>query len=56
MSWTDADWIRNPGLTLERVTTSQTVAVHLWNERIKTFKEVPAAPGSFLARLQAEGA
>jgi hypothetical protein len=33
-----------------------TVTVHLWNERIKHFKEKPAPKGSFLARLQQEGA
>ena len=32
------------------------VAVHLWNECIRTFKDAPAPAGSFLHRLQQEGA
>jgi hypothetical protein len=54
--WQDADWIRDPSVRLEDVITERTVSVHVWNERIKHFKDQPAAPGSFLARLQAEGA
>ena len=53
--WQDAGWIRNPGVSLEQVTTPHTVCVHLWNERIKGFKREPAPPGSFLALLQQEG-
>jgi hypothetical protein len=52
----DADWIRDPGVRLEQVITPRTRAIHLWNECIKGFKEQPAPPGSFLARLQEEGA
>lgn len=54
--WQDAEWIRDPGVALQDVITGQTVALHLWNERIKRFKNLPAPGGSFLARLQAEGA
>jgi hypothetical protein len=54
--WQDAEWIRDPAVKLEDVITERTVSVHLWNERIKLFKHDPAAAGSFLARLQAEGA
>ncbi|HEX9953715.1 MAG TPA: hypothetical protein VGB48_00685 [Allosphingosinicella sp.] len=54
--WQDAAWIRNPQISLEEKVTERTVSLHLWNERIKHFKEEPAPPGSFLARLQAEGA
>lgn len=54
--WTDAEWIRDPARTLEEVTTDRTVAVHLWNECIKSFKNDPAPAGTFLCRLQAEGA
>jgi hypothetical protein len=54
--WQDADWIRDPAVKLEDVITERTVSIHVWNERIKHFKNEPAAPGSFLARLQAEGA
>ena len=53
--WLHADWLRDPAVRLDDVIRTQTVAVHLWNERIKEFKERPAAPGSFLARLHDEG-
>ncbi len=54
--WQDADWVRNPAIGLEQVITERTVSIHLWNERIKHLKDLPAAPGSFLAQIQAEGA
>jgi hypothetical protein len=54
--WQDAAWILAPGVALEEVVTERSVAVHLWNERIRAFKDRPAPAGSFLARLQAEGA
>ncbi|HVM38980.1 MAG TPA: hypothetical protein VM265_11415 [Sphingomicrobium sp.] len=56
MPWENADWIRDPAHKLEDVVTEQTVAVHLWNECIRTFKNDPAPAGSFLERLQREGA
>jgi hypothetical protein len=55
VGWRDAEWIANPERKLEDVVTSRTVAIHLWNERVKQLKERPAAGGSFLARLQEEG-
>jgi len=54
--WKDAAWILDPQFTLEDVCLPETLAVHLWNELIKGFKEKPAPPGSFLARLHREGA
>jgi hypothetical protein len=54
--WQEAEWIVDPGQKLEGRITPDTVSIHLWNERIKHFKELPAPPGSFLYRLQAEGA
>lgn len=54
--WQDAAWIADPDQRLEDRITSRTVSVHLWNERIKQLKGKPAAAGSFLARIQAEGA
>lgn len=54
--FTDAGWIRDPSRRLDDVITARTVSVHLWNELIKPFKEQPAPAGSFLARLQQEGA
>jgi hypothetical protein len=53
--WQDALWITDPGISLDDMITPATVSIHLWNERIKQVKESPARPGSFLARLQAEG-
>ena len=53
--WQDAQWLRDPNRSLSDVTTPRSVAVHLYNHLIAPFKESPAAPGSFLARLQAEG-
>lgn len=50
-----ADWILEPGRTLEEATTPATVSIHLFNEKIRGFKNQPAPPGSVLARLQAEG-
>ena len=55
-AWQNADWVRDPAIRLEDVITDRTVSIHLWNERIKHFKNQPAPRGSFLARLQAEGA
>jgi hypothetical protein len=52
----EADWLRNPALALETMVAPDTVGIHLWNELIKGWKEEPAPPGSFLARLHEEGA
>jgi len=54
--WQEADWILDPHRTLEERITPRTISVHLWNERIKGFKDRPAPPGSVLERLQREGA
>ena len=53
--WAKAEWILDPNTVLEDVITQRTVAVHLWNEMIKGFKDDPAPSGSFLERLQREG-
>jgi len=53
--WQDAGWIRDPAIALEDMITPRSVSVHLWNERIKAFKNEPAPAGSFLARLKREG-
>jgi hypothetical protein len=53
--WQDAGWVRDPSVRLDDVITPRTVSIHLWNERIKAFKDLPAPSGSFLARLQGEG-
>lgn len=51
-----ASWIVDPAIDLDDVIFPDTVAIHLWNELIRGFKDQPAPPGSFLARLQREGA
>lgn len=53
--WQEAEWILDPGRSLDDVVTERTVSVHFWNERIKGFKHKPAPPGSVLARLHEEG-
>ncbi len=53
--WTSAEWIRDPQVLLEDVIHDGTVAIHLWNYCIRSFKNEPAPEGSFLHRLQAEG-
>ena len=54
--WTDADWICTPGRTIESLISPETVAVHLWNERLKGLDLTVPPPGTFAARLAAEGA
>jgi hypothetical protein len=54
--WQDAGWITDPGRSLADMVSDSTVAVHLWNEMIKSFKNDPAPGGSFLERLHSEGA
>jgi hypothetical protein len=54
--WENASWITDPAVRLEDVITPRTVSIHLWNERIKAFKDERAPAKSFLARLQDEGA
>lgn len=53
--WQEADWILDPNRKLEDVIGPQTLSVHFWNERIKSFKHLPPPPGSVLARLHEEG-
>jgi hypothetical protein len=52
--WQDAGWIVDPMRSLEDMITERTVAIHLWNECIRGFKDRPAPEGSFLHRLQQE--
>lgn len=55
-TWREADWIFDPGERLEDRIGPETRAVHLFNQIIRDRKGAPALPGSFMARLQAEGA
>ncbi|MGH6787002.1 MAG: hypothetical protein ACREBO_09240 [Novosphingobium sp.] len=54
--WTAAGWLLDPARSLESVVRSDTIAVHLWNERLRGLDLAAAPPGSFAARLLAEGA
>jgi hypothetical protein len=54
--WRQAEWIIDPARRLEDYLTTESRAVHLWNERIKHLKDDPPPAGSFLARLHAEAA
>ena len=53
--WRRAEWLVDPTLNLEQMTTGRTVAIHLWNNCIKELKAKAAPEGSFLKRLQDEG-
>ena len=56
VNWRNAVWIIDPTKALEDMISPRSVSLHLYNEKIKGFKNDPAPPGSFLARIQAEGA
>jgi hypothetical protein len=55
VDFTQSDWLIDPSLSLEDVVAPTSVGIHLWNQKIKDFKNAPAPHGSFLARLQEEG-
>jgi len=55
VSWREADWIVDPAQKLADKVSEATVAIHLWNECIKNYKQELAPKGSFLHRLQHEG-
>jgi hypothetical protein len=52
--WKHADWIFDPNAAAEDLIAPETVAIHLWNERVRARKDAAAPAGSFMARLQAE--
>lgn len=54
--WQQARWVLDPDVALNQVIADGTVAIHLWNYCIASFKDAPAPAGSFLDRLQREGA
>lgn len=54
--WREADWIFDPARRVEEFVQPGTAALHLYNFMIAKRKDAPAAPGSFMARLQREGA
>jgi len=51
-----ADWILDPLRSLDEFLTPKTIGLHLWNQKIKHFKNEQAPRGSFLERLHDEGA
>lgn len=51
-----ADWVFDPRADLDEIVRPETRTIHLWNKLIAERKHLPALKGSFLARLQAEGA
>jgi hypothetical protein len=53
--WQQAEWIIDPDSSLDAKISPRTVAIHLWNERIKHLNPEQAPSGSFLARLCEEG-
>jgi hypothetical protein len=53
--FTESDWLLDPSRSLDDAIAPDTVGIHLWNQKIKGFKNEPAPRGSFLARLQDEG-
>lgn len=53
--WTDAAWLLDPARPLKSVISADTVAVHLWHERLRGLDLTEPAPGSFAARLLTEG-
>jgi hypothetical protein len=54
--WSEADWILDPARRMEDLVGPGTIGLHLWNEKIRGYKDAPAPAGSFLERLQREGA
>ncbi len=54
--WREADWIFDPARAIEEFVRPGTKALHLYNFMIASRKMRPAIAGSFMARLQEEGA
>ena len=54
--WEEAEWIFDPRQSLDRYMTPRTRALHLYNHKIAARKDEPAPAGSFMDRLQQEGA
>lgn len=53
--WQQAEWVIDPDTSLEAKIGARTVAIHMWNERIKHIRPEQVRPGTFLARLYDEG-
>ncbi|WP_423068835.1 hypothetical protein [Devosia sp. CN2-171] len=48
-----AELLWDPSLKLADVVTERTLTIHLWNEKLKPFRNVPPPPGSMMAELMA---
>lgn len=48
-----AELLWGPALKLGDVVTERTLTIHLWNEKLKPFRNVPPPPGSIMAELMA---
>lgn len=55
-TWQEAAWIFDPAERFSDRITPETRAVHLYNHAIRDRKNALPEPGSFMARLHAEGA
>ncbi len=56
MPWTEADWVFDSARPLDSVLHPETIAVHLWNERLRGRDFAAAPASSFAAQLLREGA
>jgi hypothetical protein len=54
--WRQADWIFDPERSLDAFVRPETRALHMYNYVIASRKDLPAPQGSFMHRLQQEGA
>lgn len=54
-TWREATWIFDGGKQLEDWIGPETLAVHLYNEVIRSRKNDPPTPGSFMEQLHREG-
>lgn len=54
--WQAVDWMFKSSERIEDRITAETTAVHLYNQMIRDRKNLPAPQGSFMERLQREGA
>jgi hypothetical protein len=55
-TWREASWVFDSDKRLEDWIKPETLAVHLYNEVIRSRKNDPPMPGSFMERLHREGA
>lgn len=54
--WTQADWVMDPARATDVPIAADTIAIHLWSERLRGCDLASAPSGSFAHRLREEGA